>query len=119
MNMRTDTSEQLTVSRVQAAEWATWCQAISDPTRILILNLLSIEHRPLTVGEITERLDVGQSTISHHLSKLAAVGFLLVDRVGTTSHWRVNESCIEVFPSVAQIILGKVPDDFSNALECS
>ena len=107
------------IDRDQAAEWATWFRAIGDPTRILILHLLSAERRPMTVGEITDALDVGQSTVSHHLAKLAEVAFVLVDRVGTASHWRVNESCIDAFPSAAEIVLGRVPVDFQRARSSS
>lgn len=73
------------LDRDRAAEWAGWFRALGDPTRVLILHLLSSEGRPMTVGEITDALDVGQSTISHHLAKLADVGFVLVDRVATSS----------------------------------
>ncbi|MGI9604405.1 MAG: ArsR/SmtB family transcription factor [Acidimicrobiales bacterium] len=107
-----------TIARDQAAEWATWFRAIGDPTRILILHLLSTERSPLTVGEITDRLDVGQSTVSHHLATLAEVGFVLVERTGTTSHWRVNEACIDAFPSAAEVVLGRVPSDFDRARSC-
>ncbi|MFV1989334.1 MAG: ArsR/SmtB family transcription factor [Acidimicrobiales bacterium] len=105
------------MTRSEAVEWASWFQAIGDPTRILILHLLSTERRAMSVGEITERLDVGQSTVSHHLSKLADVRFVLVERVGTASYWQVNECCLGAFPSAAQIILGRVPENFRDAQE--
>lgn len=105
-----------TISRPEAEEWASWFAAIGDPTRLLILHLLSTEQRPLTVGEITGRLDVGQSTISHHLAKLAEVGFVLVDRVGTASHWRVNERCLSCFPSAAEVVMGRINTEFTDAM---
>ncbi len=115
-NAGSKTSE---VGRDQAVEWASWFQALGDPTRILILHLLSTERRPMTVGEITAALDVGQSTVSHHLAKLAEVRFLLVERAGTQSHWRVNDACMAAFPSAAEIILGQIPSNFTQALECT
>ena len=90
---------------------------MADPTRILILHLLSIEGRPMSVGEITDRLDVGQSTVSHHLAKLAEVRFVLVERVGTSSQWRTNDACISEFPSAAEVIMGWVPAEFTEAME--
>ncbi len=105
------------VDREQADEWSQWFQALGDPTRILMLHLLSTERRPMSVGEITDRLDVGQSTVSHHLAKLAEVRFVLVDRVGTSSRWRINEACIGSFPSAAEIIMGRVPAEFTKAME--
>ncbi len=105
------------IGRAEAEEWAGWFAAIGDPTRILILHLLATEQRPLTVGEITDRLDVGQSTISHHLAKLAEVRFVIVDRVGTSSLWRVNDSCLSCFPSAAEIVMGRVDPEFTHAME--
>ncbi len=101
------------VSRDEAEVWADWFRAIGDPTRILILNLLATARRPMTVGEITESVDVGQSTVSHHLKKLAEVRFVLVDRVGTASLYRFNGACFECFPSAAQLVVGgTVPAEF-------
>jgi DNA-binding transcriptional ArsR family regulator len=108
----------MNVTRSEAETWAPWFRALGDPTRLLILNLLATEGRPMTVGEITDRLDVGQSTVSHHLGILAEVRFLLVERIGTASFWHVNERCLECFPDAAGLVLGKVPADFLQALEC-
>ena len=116
MNAAT-TRRSAPISRAQADEWAGWFAAIGDPTRLLILHLLSVEQRPMTVGEITARLDVGQSTTSHHLAKLAEVGFVLVDRVGTSSHWRVNDRCLSCFPSAAEVVMGRIDSEFTDAME--
>ena len=117
MNTELATRSSDPIGRAQAEEWASWFAAIGDPTRLLILHLLSTEHRPMTVGEITDGLDVGQSTISHHLAKLADVGFVLVDRVGTSSHWSVNENCLSCFPSAAEVVMGRINPEFTDAME--
>jgi DNA-binding transcriptional ArsR family regulator len=105
------------ITRDQAEEWAGWFAAIGDPTRVLILHLLSSQAGPLSVGAITERLDVGQSTVSHHLAKLADVGFVHVERDGTASYWSVNQACLSCFPSAAEVVMGRVPTEFSDALK--
>jgi len=79
-----------TLDRDQATEWASWFQA----------------------------LDVGQSTVSHHLAKLAEVRFLIVEHVGTSSLWRINSACIAAFPSAAEMVMGRVPIEFTEAMEC-
>ena len=71
----------------------------------------------MTVGEITDALDVGQSTVSHHLAKLADVGFVLVDRVATSSRWQVNTACLAAFPSAAEMVMGQIPAEFVRAME--
>ncbi len=117
--MNNTQSKKLELDRSKATEWARWFQALADPTRVLILHLLSSADRPMTVGDITESLDVGQSTVSHHLAKLAEVRFVVVAHVGTSSLWRVNQPCIAAFPSAAQMVMGRVPLEFTEAMECT
>ena len=97
----------MNVDRDTAGVWASWFRALGDPTRILILNLLATEGRPMAVGEIVERLDVGQSTVSHHLKHLTAVGFVLAQEQGTSNLYRVNERCLECFPTAAETVMGR------------
>jgi hypothetical protein len=63
----------------------------------------------MTVGELVEAVDIGQSTVSHHLKLLADVGFVLVERRGTSSLYRVNEHCLAYFPSAAEVVMGRLP----------
>jgi ArsR family transcriptional regulator, arsenate/arsenite/antimonite-responsive transcriptional repressor len=97
------------VDRVSAEVWATWFRCLGDATRVLILNRLAVARRPLSVGEIVDMVDVGQSTVSHHLKILADTGFVLVERRGTTGLYRVNERCLECFPSAADVVMGQLP----------
>jgi DNA-binding transcriptional ArsR family regulator len=97
------------VDRTEAETWASWFRALGDPSRILILNLLATADRPLSLGEIVDRLDLAQSTVSHHLKILAGVGFVVVDREATSSWWRVNDRCLSCFPSAAEVVMGRVP----------
>jgi DNA-binding transcriptional ArsR family regulator len=99
----------MNISREDAVEWASWFRSLGDPTRVLILNLLASEARPMTVGEIVDGVDVGQSTVSHHLKILGDVRFILVERAGTTSWWRINEACLECFPTAAELVMGRLP----------
>jgi DNA-binding transcriptional ArsR family regulator len=97
------------IQRDDAATWATWFRALGDPTRIVILNLLATAHRPMSVAEIVDAVDVGQSTVSHHLRILGDVRFVLVDRQGTSSWWRINEQCLGCFPTAAELVMGRAP----------
>jgi DNA-binding transcriptional ArsR family regulator len=99
------------VSREEASTWASWFRALGDPSRILILNLLATADTPMSVGEIVEALDLAQSTVSHHLKILGDVRFVLVEREGTSSRWRVNERCLSCFPSAAEVVMGRLPAD--------
>jgi DNA-binding transcriptional ArsR family regulator len=98
MNLPRDTAEL----------YASWFRCLADPTRIQILNLLASERRPMTVAEIVAQADVGQSTVSAHLRTLAETCFVLVEHSGTSSYFRVNERCIDCFPSATEVVMGKV-----------
>lgn len=99
----------MTVDRSSAEVWAGWFRALGDASRVLILNRLALARRPMTVGEIVDSVDVGQSTVSHHLKLLTETGFVLVERQGTSSLYRVNERCLAVFPSAAEVVMGRLP----------
>lgn len=45
------------------------------------------------VGALTEILGTSQSTTSHHVRKLADVGFVLVPKEDATTVVTVNEAC--------------------------
>ena len=101
----------MNLSREQAELYAGWFRCLADPTRIEILNLLASERRPMSVGEIVAGVEVGQSTVSEHLRLLAETCFVVVEHRGTSSLFQINENCIECFPSAAEFVMGKVPED--------
>jgi DNA-binding transcriptional ArsR family regulator len=95
------------LARDTAAQYASWFRALADPTRVQILSLLARGGGPLTVGAITGAVDVGQSTVSAHLKVLAEVGFVLAERRGTSVRYRVNDRCVDRFPTAADVVMGK------------
>ena len=95
------------LDRPAAAKYATWFKALADATRIQIVSLLARQGTPMSVGEIVAAVDVGQSTVSAHLKVLADVRFVLADRRGTATYYRVNEACVECFPTAADIVMGR------------
>lgn len=99
----------MNVDRESAEVWATWFRCLGDSSRVLILNRLATAARPMTVGELVDAVDIGQSTVSHHLKLLAEVGFVLVERQGTSSWFRVNQRCLAKFPSAAELVMGRLP----------
>jgi ArsR family transcriptional regulator, arsenate/arsenite/antimonite-responsive transcriptional repressor len=101
MNMRTP------LERSTADEYASWFKALSDGTRIQIVSLLARSGEAMTVGHIVAAVDVGQSTVSQHLKVLAECGFVLVEHVGTASWYRINDACVDCFPTAADVVMGK------------
>lgn len=94
------------LDRATAREYASWFKVLADATRIQIVSLLARHGQPMSVGAIVDAVNVGQSTVSAHLKRLAEVGFVLVENVGTASHYRINEECVTCFPSAADVVMG-------------
>jgi DNA-binding transcriptional ArsR family regulator len=103
------------IARDKAELYASWFRCLADPTRIQILNLLARERRPLPVGEIVAAVDVGQSTVSEHLRRLAETCFVLVEHRGTNSMFRINKRCIACLPSAAELVMGEAKPDILPA----
>ena len=95
------------LDRATAAEFASWFKALADPTRIQIVSLLARRATPMNVGEIVAAVDVGQSTVSAHLKVLAEVRFVLADHRGTATYYRINDACVDCFPTAADIVMGR------------
>jgi len=95
------------LDRVTAVEYAAWFRALADATRIQVVSLLAREGRPMNVGEIVAGVQVGQSTVSAHLKVLAEVGFVLAERQGNAAYYRINDACVECFPTAADIVMGR------------
>ena len=68
---------------------AQMCQALADPTRILILYFLA--EGPRHVNELVEMLDVKQPTVSHHLKVLRNRGLVTATREGNTVRYALRD----------------------------
>ncbi len=99
------------LSRSSAELYAEWFRTLSDPTRVQLLAWLARQPEPVSVGELTNALPVGQSTVSHHLAALASVGFVHVQRQGTSALYSVNPVCLDCFPSAADVVMGRRPPE--------
>ncbi|MDM5353288.1 metalloregulator ArsR/SmtB family transcription factor [Lysinibacillus sphaericus] len=67
-------------------------KALSDPTRIRILNLLCADEH--SVNDIAEILDLGQSTVSHQLRFLKNLRLVKFRREGTTLFYSKDDDHI-------------------------
>jgi ArsR family transcriptional regulator, arsenate/arsenite/antimonite-responsive transcriptional repressor len=83
------------VDRASAEVWASWFRALGDASRVLILHELAVARRPMTVGEIVAAVDVGQSTVSHHLKVLRQAGLVDSERRGLWAYYYVIPDALE------------------------
>ena len=94
------------IARRDAEEWAAWFRALADPTRLQVLNAIAASGPGLTIGELVELVEVGQSTVSHHVGLLVEAGYVLQQREGTSTRVSVNPDCLAELPAASRAILG-------------
>ncbi len=90
-----------------AATYAEWFAVLADPTRVRVLHHVAASPSgSLRVGDLATALGISQATCSHHVRKLAEVGFVRVDKVGTASLVSVNAACCTGLPHAADVVMG-------------
>jgi len=68
-------------------------QALADPTRLRVLDLLRTRQQA-SVGEIAEALGASQQNVSKHLAALLAEGFVARRKQGTSSIYRIADPAV-------------------------
>lgn len=89
-----------------AATYAEWFACLAEPMRVRLLHAVAVAGREVTVGELTEQLGISQSTCSHHLRKLADVGFVQLRKERTATLVSVNPACCTGLPHAADAVMG-------------
>lgn len=77
-------------------------KALSDETRIRILNLLI--QGDLCVCEIEVLLDINQSNASRHLNKLTNAGIIDYYKVAKYVYYKINENAVKDYPFINEVI---------------
>jgi L-amino acid N-acyltransferase YncA/DNA-binding transcriptional ArsR family regulator len=101
----------------EAATYAGWFACLAEPVRVRLLHAVATTPKGITVGALTEILGTSQSTTSHHVRKLADVGFVRLRKEGTATIVTVNEACCAGLPHAADAVMGLLaprpccPDD--------
>jgi L-amino acid N-acyltransferase YncA/DNA-binding transcriptional ArsR family regulator len=90
----------------EAATYAEWFACLAEPMRVRLLHAIAVAGPEITVGALTEQLGISQSTCSHHLRKLADVGFVRLRKEGTSTLVSVNPACCTGLPHAADAVMG-------------
>lgn len=77
----------------QPDELLTFFKALADANRLKIVGLLA--QQPLAVEQLAAILDLGPSTVSHHLARLAEAGLVSAEAHGYYSVYRLQTEQIE------------------------
>lgn len=89
-------------------------KALADDTRIRIVNLLNQEE--LSVNEISEILDVQQSNLSKHLSRLRLTGIVNDSREGFNVYYSLVKHEDKALKSIiSSITVGSLEDEGLNS----
>lgn len=84
-----DTSTELNKAAAQLAE-------LGHPTRLGIFRVLVRAGRQgVAVGDIQQALDIPNSTLSHHLSRMSKVGLMVQRRDGRTLYCTLQFATVE------------------------
>ena len=90
----------------EAATYAEWCASLAEPTRVRLLHIVATTPGGITVSQLTELLGISQSTCSHHVCKLADVGFLKLHKEGTATRVTGNPAGCVGLPHAADAVMG-------------
>ncbi|MDX9848130.1 MAG: metalloregulator ArsR/SmtB family transcription factor [Tenuifilaceae bacterium] len=94
------TVKDLRIEQLEQA--ASMLKAIAHPMRIAILNFLD-DGKRMTVTEIHEKLEIEQSTTSHHLGILKDKGVLQSKREGKNTYYFLrNDSLSKIMDCINQ-----------------
>ncbi len=81
-------------------------KALSTPTRLRLVKLLSEHEGALCVNALAHKLDVSQSAVSQHLRILRQVGLVRSDRRGASVHYLLDQENLDQYRERIQETLG-------------
>jgi ArsR family transcriptional regulator len=91
-----------TVALPAAPTAARWFHALSDETRLQIVEMLS--HGERCVCELQDVLDAAQSRLSFHLKVLKDAGLVTDRKEGRWMYYAVNRDALDKIAAFAQAV---------------
>jgi DNA-binding transcriptional ArsR family regulator len=83
-------------------------KALSTPTRLRLVKLLSEHEGALCVNALARRLDVSQSAVSQHLRILRQTGMVKSERRGSSVHYLLDQDSLKQHRAMLRKTLGAV-----------
>jgi ArsR family transcriptional regulator, cadmium/lead-responsive transcriptional repressor len=93
---------------------ATFFQALADPTRVRILELLA--ERPMTVSELVSALGLAQGRVSSHLSCLRWCGYVRAEVEGRFNRYALIDDRIRDIVRLGESIVIDNADRLTSCL---
>jgi len=92
-----------TLGPSQADDLARSLKALADPARLRLISIIAAsEGQEACVCDLTEPLDIGQPTVSHHLKVLTDAGFVTRSKRGTWAYYALVPGALD---SVARLLV--------------
>jgi DNA-binding transcriptional ArsR family regulator len=91
---------------------AAYFQALSEPTRLQILNLLRSGER--NVGELAQACGYTSANISRHLSLLTQHGFVARESRGTAVYYRIADESVY---ALCDLVCGSIARQFERSAQ--
>jgi ArsR family transcriptional regulator len=82
------------MSDAEATATAALFKALADPARVRIVNMLAAADEGVCVCDLVPHVGLSQSTVSHHLRKLADAGLLQRRREGTWAFYSLDRDAL-------------------------
>ena len=82
-------------------------KALSDPTRLRLVQLLSDHKGALCVNALARQLSVTQSAVSQHLRVLRQAQLVKGERRGSSVHYSLNQDRLDHYKSKILETLGE------------
>jgi len=84
------------MSQQQADDLARSLKAIADPARLRLISIIAAsEGQEACVCDLTEPLNIGQPTVSHHLKVLTDAGFVTRSKRGTWAYYKLVPGALD------------------------
>lgn len=91
---------------------AAYFQALSEPTRLQILNLLREQER--NVGELAELCGFTAANVSRHLALLTRHGLVARESRGTAAYYRIADPSVY---ELCDLVCGNVARQFERSAQ--
>ncbi|MHA7146526.1 ArsR/SmtB family transcription factor [Arthrobacter sp. TmT3-37] len=89
------------MSAQRAEELSKQFKAIADPNRLRLISLISSSaENEACVCDLTEPLDLGQPTVSHHLKILVDAGILHREKRGVWAYFSIVPGALDALAGV-------------------
>lgn len=91
------------------AQVAAYFQALSEPTRLQILNMLRQQER--NVGELAQHCGCTSANVSRHLALLMQQGLVERDHRGTSVYYRIADPAVY---ELCELVCGNIARSFER-----